>query len=285
MLEHPDIAGVNFVGSTPVAKHVYEHGCKHHKRVQALGGAKNFLVLAGEANIEKSVRAMVDSCYGCAGERCLAGSILIGVGENYEKLKEAVLKEAKKVVVGEGLDPKTTMGPVISLNAKERILADIEQGKKEGADIIFDGSSAVPVDSDGYYLGPYVMDNIKPETLLATKEIFGPVIGLMKVDHLSEAIDIINSSNYANTCSIFTSDGGLVQQFTEEVHPSMVGVNLGVPAPMAFFSFGGSKESFFGDVKVHGTSSIEFFTEKHTTMQRWFTHDHAEELNPHWNQK
>lgn len=281
ILEHPDIVGVNFVGSTTVAKIVYEKGTKNKKRVQALGGAKNYLVMTEHGSIEKSVRAMVDSCYGCAGERCLAGSVLVGVGNVHDSLRSEVIKNAAAVVVGDGLDHKTTMGPVISREAFERINKDIDTAVSEGAKIVFDGRENVP-SGEGYFLGPVVLDNIKPGTLMATKEIFGPVIGLMMVDNLKSAVEVINDSSYANTCSIFSNDGMEVQYFTESVHPSMVGVNLGVPAPMAFFSFGGSKESFFGDIKVHGQSSIEFFTEEHTVMQRWFNLDEDQELNPHW---
>ncbi len=281
IVNHPDIVGVSFVGSTEVAKIVYDKARGNRKRVQALGGAKNFLVMTENASVEKSVRAMVDSCYGCAGERCLAGSVLVGVGNSHEALKNEVIKNAKEVIVGNGMESNTSMGPVISQSALERINSDIEIALKEGAEIVYDGRKSVP-QNGGFYLGPVVLDNVKPGTLMATKEIFGPVIGLMKVDHLSQAVELINSSDYANTCSIFSNDGMEAQQFIDSVHPSMVGVNLGVPAPMAFFSFGGSKESFFGDVKVHGQSSIEFFTEEHTVMQRWFNLDEKQDLNPHW---
>ncbi len=282
ILEHKDISGVNFVGSTHVAKIVYEKCTQNRKRVQALGGAKNFLVITESASVKKSVQAMVESCYGCAGERCLAGSVLVGVGNVFDDLKNEVIRNASEVVVGNGLDAKTTMGPVISKEAFDRINKDIETALSEGAELVYDGRADVP-EGEGYFFGPVVLDNVKPGTLMATKEIFGPVIGLMKVSGLNEAIEIINSSSYANTCSIFSNNGMEAQKFIDSVHPSMVGVNLGVPAPMAFFSFGGSKESFFGDIKVHGKSSIEFFTEEHTVMQRWFNLDASQELNPHWN--
>ena len=234
-----------------------------------------------DAQIEKSVQAMVDSCLGCAGERCLAGAVLVGIGDGYDKMKEEVLRAVKNIKVGDGLSPETTMGPVISLEAKNRILQDIEQAKSEGAECIYEGSEQQRMES-GYFVAPHVFENVKPGSLLATKEIFGPVISLMKVDTLGEAIKLINSSNFANTCSIFTTNGMAAREFSQNVHPSMVGINLGVPAPMAFFSFGGSKDSFYGDVKVHGKSSVEFFTEKLTVMQRWFNEDRNENLNPHW---
>ena len=281
LLESEDIKGISFVGSTPVAKYIYEKGCAHKKRVQALGGAKNFLVMTPDAQIEKSVQAMVDSCLGCAGERCLAGAVLVGIGDGYDKMKEEVLRAVKNIKVGDGLNPETTMGPVISVDAKDRIIQDIEQAKAEGAECIYAGESQETLDK-GYFVAPHVFENVKPGSLLATKEIFGPVIALMKVDTLGEAIKLINSSDFANTCSIFTTNGMAAREFSQNVHPSMVGVNLGVPAPMAFFSFGGSKDSFYGDVKVHGKSSVEFFTEKLTVMQRWFNEDKNENLNPHW---
>ncbi len=278
--DHKDIKGVSFVGSTPIAKHVYQRGTSNGKRVQALGGAKNFMVILPDAAMEQSVAAMVDSCYGCAGERCLAGSVLIGVGDAYHKMKELVVANAKKVITGDGMDSKVSLGPVISKQAKARILADIETAMKEGAELLVDGRN--PKNDKGYFVGATVLDKVKPGTLMATKEIFGPVIGLMQVKTMDEAIELLNSSNYANTTSIFTSNGGAARQFISKVHPSMVGVNLGVPAPMAFFSFGGSKDSFFGDVKVHGSSACEFFTERHTSMIRWYEEGMNDAVSPMW---
>ena len=171
LIDHPDIEGLSFVGSTPVAQHIYEQGHMKHKRVQALGGAKNFLVLMDDAPMEKSVRAMVDSCYGCAGERCLAGSVLVAVGDRaYQSLREKVVTAAKEVIVGDGLDPKVTMGPVISLEARERINQDIETAVSEGAELIYDGRTKI---EKGYFQGPVVLDNVLPNTMMATKEIFG----------------------------------------------------------------------------------------------------------------
>lgn len=282
LLVHPKVKGISFVGSTPVARHVYTTGTAHGKRVQALGGAKNFLVILPDAPMEKSVQAMVESCLGCAGERCLAGATLIGVGDAYPKLKELTIKYAKKIVVGDGLDPKTTMGPVITAKAKERILNDIETGIREGAELVLDGRNIKVPGLNGHFIGPTVFDKVKPGTTLTTKEIFGPVIGMMQTKNLDEAIHIINDMNYANTASLFTSNGAAARYFISKVHPSMVGINLGVPAPMSFFSFGGSKESFFGDIKAHGTSSVDFVTEKHISMIRWFSDSIEDIASPHW---
>jgi malonate-semialdehyde dehydrogenase (acetylating) / methylmalonate-semialdehyde dehydrogenase len=286
LCDHPEVEGVNFVGSTPIARHVYTRSTATGKRVQALGGAKNFMVLLPDAVMDQSIKAMVDSCYGCAGERCLAGSILVGVGEAYDKMKELVLSEMKNVVVGNGLDARTTLGPVISKAAQDRITADITTAVSEGAELLIDGRN-VKVDGheEGYFMGPTVLDKINPGTLMATKEIFGPVIGLMKVESLDGAIEMLNSSEFANTTSLFTTNGGAARKFINQVVPSMVGINIGVPAPMAFFSFGGSKNSFFGDIKVHGNSSVEFFTEKHTSMIRWYEKGIDASLSSIWGTK
>ncbi|MBT3586049.1 MAG: CoA-acylating methylmalonate-semialdehyde dehydrogenase [Halobacteriovoraceae bacterium] len=283
LCDHPEIEGLNFVGSTPIAKHVFTRGSACGKRVQALGGAKNFMVVLPDAVIDQSVRAMVDSCYGCAGERCLAGSVLVSVGDAYGKVKEQVLKEVQKVRVGDGLRPETTLGPVISKSARDRISADINTAISEGAELLVDGRGIkVEGNENGYFLGPTVLDKVKPGTLMAEKEIFGPVIGLMQVDTMDDAIELLNGSEYANTTSLFTTNGGAARKFLDEVAPSMVGINLGVPAPMAFFSFGGSKASFFGDIKVHGGSAVEFFTEKHTSMVRWYEEGIEAAVCPIW---
>ncbi|PKN45837.1 MAG: methylmalonate-semialdehyde dehydrogenase (CoA acylating) [Deltaproteobacteria bacterium HGW-Deltaproteobacteria-17] len=279
ILTHPGIKGISFVGSTAVAKHIYSTGTAHGKRVQALGGAKNCLVILPDASMEKSVQAMVESCYGCAGERCLAGSVLVGVGPAYNKMKELAVKYAKDIVVGDGMDPKTTMGPVVTAAAKQRILDDINKAIEEGAELILDGRPLASM--KGNFIGPTIFDHVKPDSILATKEIFGPVIGLMQVKDLDEAIALINSSNYGNTASLFTSNGAAVRHFIQNVHPSMVGINLGVPAPMSIFGFGGSKDSFFGDIKGQ-IESIDFFTEKHISMIRWFSEDLTDVSSPHW---
>lgn len=279
ILKHPLIKGVSFVGSTPVARHIYSTGTAHGKRVQALGGAKNCLVLLPDAAMEKSVQAMIESCYGCAGERCLAGSLLVGVGPAYPKMKELAIKYAGEIIVGNGLDPKTTMGPVVTARAKERILKDIEEGVREGTEIVLDGRGLAKM--KGNFIGPTIFDRVKPDSIIATKEIFGPVIGCMQVKDLDEAIELINSSNYGNTASLFTSNGAAARYFIQRVHPSMLGINIGVPAPMSVFGFGGSKDSFFGDIKGQ-IESLDFFTEKHISMIRWFRDNMNDIASPHW---
>lgn len=267
--EHPGIKGVSFVGSSPVAQYVYETSARTGKRVQALGGAKNFLVVMPDADLEKTVSILVESCYGCAGERCLAGSSLVFVGEAYEKFKEPVLNRIKAIKVGNGLEPDVEMGPVISKQHKAKVISYIEKGIEEGAEILLDGRTGYE-NSKGYFLGPTVFDNVKPEMVIAREEIFGPVLCLIKVDELKDAINIIVNHPLGNTTSIFTSSGKSAREFAYSVEPSMMGINIGVAAPMAYFSFGGAKGSFYGDLKAHGKNAIDFYTDRKVVISRWF---------------
>ncbi|OFY64775.1 MAG: methylmalonate-semialdehyde dehydrogenase (acylating) [Bacteroidetes bacterium RIFCSPLOWO2_02_FULL_36_8] len=267
---HPLVKGVSFVGSSPVAKHVYETGCKHGKRVQALGGAKNFLVAMPDANIDVAAKVMCDSGFGCAGERCLAGSVILAHKDIYPRLRDKVVSIAKTFKVGNGLYPDTGMGPVISKVHKEKVLRYIETGIKEGATLLMDGRNVtVPGHENGFFLGLTIFDNVKPEMTIAKEEIFGPVVCIIKVEDLDHAISIINSNPYANTSSIFTDSGSAAREFSYKIDIGMIGINLGVPAPMAFFSFGGAKESLFGDLKAHGKHSIYFYTDTKTIVSRW----------------
>lgn len=268
LCSHPDIKGVSFVGSTPVAKHVYELGTRHGKRVQALGGAKNVMVVLPDAALDSSVKTALESIIGCAGQRCLAGSVVLGVGTIYNELQESMVRHAREVKTGDGSDPTSDLGPLISKAAVDRVKGLIQSAIDEGAKVLLDGRTGVS-DLPGYYLKPTVLAGVTQNMRIAKEEVFGPVICLGHVNTLDEAISWINSSGYANTTSLFTSSGAAARQFSYEVEPSMIGLNIGVPAPMSFFSFGGSKDSFFGDVKVHGTSCIEFYTDAKVTIQRW----------------
>lgn len=269
--EHPEIAGVSFVGSSRVAKHVYESCAKAGKRVQALGGAKNFIVVMPDAELERSVQNVAESVYGCAGQRCLAGSVIVGVGEAYEPLREALLAAAKRVVVGDGAKPEVTMGPVVSAAARDRILGCIQNGVDEGAKLLLDGRGAeVPGYPNGYWVGPTVFGEVRPEMSIAGEEIFGPVACLMRAKDLDEAITLANRSPYGNASSIFTSSGKAAREFQHRINAGMVGVNVGVAAPMAFFPFGGQKQSLFGDLKAHGPTAIDFYTERKMIISRWF---------------
>ncbi len=278
LCQHPQVKGISFVGSTPVAKHVYTLGCAHGKRVQALGGAKNVMVvlpdsLQSETWKKRTLHTAVESVIGCAGERCLAGSVILSVGDKaYEAFQAGAVAAAEKIRVGDGLETNTDMGPVISQAAKESICGLISRALGEGATLLFDGREGVD-DMPGYFLRPTVLANIQPHMEIAQKEVFGPVILLGKVDSLDAAIAWINAIPYANTSTLFTTSGAAARKFAYEVDPSMIGINIGVPAPMAFFSFGGSKESFFGDLKVHGKQSIQFFTDTYTTLYRWYDSD------------
>ena len=270
---HPLVKGVSFVGSTPVAKHVYQTACHQGKRVQALGGAKNVMVAMPDAMEktmgQKSIATAFESITGCAGERCLAGSLVLCIGkETYESFKNGCVTLAKNLVVGSGLDPKTSMGPLISMEAKERVSGLIDRAIKQGAKALYDGREGLEK-LKGYFLKPTILSNIKADMEIAQEEIFGPVVLLAEVESLQNAIDWINALPLANTTTIFTNNGAHARKFASEVDPSMIGVNIGVPAPMSFFSFGGSKESFFGDIKAHGKASVRFYTDTYTTIYRW----------------
>ena len=271
LCEHKDVAGVSFVGSTRIARHVYEAAGKHGKRVQALGGAKNYLLVMPDAVMERAVQNVCDSTYGCAGQRCLAGSIIIGVGEAYEPVKQALLKAAKGIVLGDGMKPETTMGPVVSAAARDRILGLINKGVEEGAKLLLDGRNAkVEGCPDGFWLGPTIFEDVKPGMTIAEEEIFGPVACLMKAKDLDEAIELANASPYGNAHSLYTSSGKAAREFQYRIGSGMLGINIGVAAPMAMFPFGGAKHSFFGDVKAHGQASVEFYTDRKVVISRWF---------------
>ena len=266
---HPDVKGVSFVGSTPVAKHVYVTGTSHGKRVQALGGAKNFMVVLPDAELDKAAATAYESITGCAGERCLAGSVIVSVGnETAKKMEALVVARAKETVIGNGLDSKVTMGPLISQAAKDRVKGLIQSAIDEGAEVILDGRKDVD-QLPGYFLNATVIKGIKPSMKIAKEEVFGPVVLLAEASSLDEAITWINSSTFANTTTLFTTSGAAARKFSYEVDPSMIGINIGVPAPMSFFSFGGSKDSFFGDVKAHGHRSVMFYTDTKFTVERW----------------
>lgn len=270
---HEDVKGISFVGSTPVAQHIYQLGCSHGKRVQALGGAKNVMVVLpdamGETSKDRTIATAVESITGCSGQRCLAGSLILSVGKRtYEAVQQGTVKAAKNIVVGEGTRSGVTMGPMISREARDRVVGLIDRAVKEGAQVLLDGRQTTD-NRSGFYLNPTVLGGITQGMEIAQTEVFGPVILLGQVESLDNAILWINDLPYANTTTLFTNLGAAARQFVQEVDPSMIGINIGVPAPMSFFSFGGSKQSFFGDVKAHGSDCITFYTEPCTTIYRW----------------
>lgn len=271
ILDHPGIAGVSFVGSSPVAHHVYKRSAESGKRVQALGGAKNFVLVMPDADMARAAQVSTESCFGCAGERCLANSVVLGVGAAYDDIAKRLVDEAKKIKIGDGLEPGVTMGPVISKAHREKVLAYIEKGIAEGATLALDGRGyRDPKNPNGYFLGPTVFTNVKPDMVIATEEIFGPVLCVMKAGTFDEAVEIVKRHELGNASSIFTSSGKAAREYRWRVEPSMLGVNIGVAAPMAFFPFGGAKSSFYGDLKAHGQDSVEFYTDKKVTIARWF---------------
>jgi malonate-semialdehyde dehydrogenase (acetylating)/methylmalonate-semialdehyde dehydrogenase len=269
--DHPGIRGVSFVGSTPVARHVYQRACNAGKRVQALGGAKNFVVVMPDADFDHSIPVITESFYGCAGERCLAGSVLLPVGEAHKEARDRLVEAARSLKVGDGLEPGITMGPVISGNHRERVLEYVDKGVHEGAKLALDGRGLkVEGRERGYFVGPTVFDDVSPDMVIGREEIFGPVAAVRAVKNLDEAFRIMEAHPNANATSIFTSSGKAAREFAHRATASMVGVNIGVAAPMAYFPFGGARDSFFGDLKVHGRDAFEFYTDKKVTISRWF---------------
>lgn len=271
MLRNPDLSGISFVGQTATARYIYQECGRTGKRVQALGGAKNAVVVMPDANLEKGLPSLITSFYGCAGERCLSGSILVSVGEIHDRLKDGFTAAARSMKVGNGLDPSTSMGPVISRGHRERVLGYIEKGLAEGARLILDGRDIqVEGHPDGFFIGPTIFDNVTPDMTIAKEEIFGPVVAMVHVKSLDEAIELINTRGFANAACLYTDSGKVVREFKYRVKPSMIGINIGIAAPMAFFPFGGAGESLFGDLKGHGREVFQFFTDTKVVISRWF---------------
>ncbi|MGH9659519.1 MAG: CoA-acylating methylmalonate-semialdehyde dehydrogenase [Bryobacteraceae bacterium] len=267
LIAHPLVRAISFVGSSPVAKYVYETSAARGKRVQALGGAKNHLVVLPDANLEKSVEAIMASAFGAAGERCLAGSVLVAVGGVAEPLLDLLVSKTRSLRVGEAAAADTEMGPLVTEDHRRRVVGYIEKGVAEGATPVCDGRDRMT--GDGYFLGPTIFDGVTPGMTIAREEIFGPVLSVIRVQDLDEAIGVVNQSAFGNTTSIFTSSGGAAREYASRIEVGMVGVNVGVAAPMAFFPFSGWKSSFFGDLHAHGRDAIAFYTEQKVIMSRW----------------
>jgi len=269
LLHHPLVRAVSFVGSTPVAKYIYTTAAAEGKRVQALGGAKNHLVVMPDADLEKTVDAIIGSAFGAAGERCLAGSVLVPVGEVGDPLLKLLTEKTKAMKIGDGSQPGTEMGPVVTGEHKARIEGYIEKGIAEGATPICDGRPAGR-DRQGFFVGPTIFDNVRPDATIAREEIFGPVLSVIRVKTLDDAIALVNQSRFGNATSIFTGNGKAAREYSARVEVGMIGVNVGVAAPMAFFPFAGWKNSFFGDLHAHGKDAVMFYTEQKVIMSRWF---------------
>jgi malonate-semialdehyde dehydrogenase (acetylating)/methylmalonate-semialdehyde dehydrogenase len=272
LCDHPGIRAVSFVGSTPVAKTVYRRATAAGKRVQALGGAKNFIVVMPDADLDRAMEAITESFYGCAGQRCLAGSVLVPVGGVHAEARDRLADAARSLTVGDGMDAGVAMGPVISARHKDRVLGYIETGIAEGARLVLDGRRH-PVSGrpDGFFLGPTLFDGVAPGMTIGREEIFGPVASITPVQTLEEAVAVMHAHPNANATSIFTSSGRAAREYARLATASMVGVNIGVAAPMAQFPFGGARDSFFGDLKAHGRDAYEFYTDKKVVISRWYT--------------
>ncbi len=270
ILEHPAISAISFVGSTAVAKHVYQTGTLNGKRVQAQGGAKNAVVVMPDADEETTVRIISDSAFGCAGQRCLAASVVITVGKSAETIPAKLIAMARSKKTGYGMASDVDMGPVITRESKDRIEALIQSGIKEGADLLLDGRNiSVPGFENGYFVGPTILGNVSTTSQVYQTEIFGPVLSIIHVNTLDEAIDIINQNRYGNSACIFTSSGSAARKFRHNTLAGNIGVNIGVAAPMAFFPFSGWKESFFGDLHGQSSHAVEFYTQTKVVIERW----------------
>jgi malonate-semialdehyde dehydrogenase (acetylating) / methylmalonate-semialdehyde dehydrogenase len=270
LLEHPDVRAVSFVGSTPIARYVYESAAKHGKRVQALGGAKNHMVVLPDADLEVAADAAVSAGYGSAGERCMAISVVVAVGAIGDELVDAIRSRTEAVVVGPGDDATSEMGPVVTAVHRDRVRGYVDAGVESGATLVVDGRELV-VDGrdDAFFLGPCLFDGVTPDMSIYTDEIFGPVLSVVRVDTYEDAARLLSDNPYANGVAIFTRDGGAARRFEREVDAGMVGVNVPIPVPMAYFSFGGWKQSLFGDTHVHGPEGVRFYTRAKVVTARW----------------
>jgi malonate-semialdehyde dehydrogenase (acetylating)/methylmalonate-semialdehyde dehydrogenase len=269
-LHHPDIKAVSFVGSTPVAKYIYETCAKNGKRVQALGGAKNHAVVLPDADPEFTADALIGAAYGSAGERCMAISAVVAVGEAADPLVAKLRDKAAKLKVGPGHIREVEMGPLVTLAHRDRVKGYIDLGEKEGAKLVLDGRNLkVSGHENGFYLGPTLFDHVTPQMAIYRDEIFGPVLIVLRVRDFDEAIKLVNRNLHANGTAVFTRSGALARRFQHEIEVGMVGINVPIPVPMAFFSFGGWKNSLFGDLHVHGVEGVKFYTRTKTVTGRW----------------
>ena len=268
LLEHPDIAAISFVGSTPIAKYVYESGTKHGKRVQALAGAKNHMIVLPDADIDMAADAAVSAGYGSAGERCMAISVVVAVGDVAEPLVEAIKERLPKVKVGDGFDPSSEMGPLVTREHRDKVASYLDSGPAQGATVVADGRDTAP-DGGGFFLGVSLLDHVTPEMDAYRDEIFGPVLSVVRVATYDEAIELVDANPWGNGVALFTRDGGVARQFQFDVEVGMVGINVPIPVPVAFYSFGGWKNSLFGDRHIYGPEGIDFYTRTKVVTSRW----------------
>ncbi len=268
LLEHPDVAAISFVGSTPIAKYIYATGTANGKRVQALGGAKNHMVVLPDADIGMAADAAVSAAYGSAGERCMAISVVVAVGSSADAMVSAISERTEKLVIGDGTDPASEMGPLITREAQERVASYIDSGEKDGATVVLDGRKN-SFDGDGFFLGCSLLDNVTVDMSVYKDEIFGPVLSVVRVDSLDEGLAMIEKNAWGNGTAIFTRDGGAARKFQNEVEAGMVGINVPVPVPVGYHSFGGWNDSFFGDTTMYGPEGMRFYSRPKVTTTRW----------------
>ena len=272
LLAHPKVEAVSFVGSTPIAQYIYGSGCAQGKRVQALGGAKNHMVVMPDADLEVTVDALMGAAYGSAGERCMAISVAVAVGDIANKLVEMLAERTRALVIDQGMNPKAEMGPVVTAVHRDKIVGYIDAGVAEGAKLIVDGRGLTVAGSEnGFFVGGTLFDDVKPEMKIYKEEIFGPVLAVVRVPDFATALKLVNDHEFGNGVAIFTRDGGTAREFGHRVKVGMVGINVPIPVPMAFHSFGGWKRSLFGDHHAHGPESVRFYTRHKALTQRWPT--------------
>ena len=267
LLEHPDVAAISFVGSTPIARYVYEKATASGKRCQALGGAKNHMIVLPDADVNAAADAAISAGYGSAGERCMAVSMVVAVGDVAQPLVDAIRERIPKVKVGDGMDPASEMGPLVTAEHRDKVASYVENAPGEGATVVVDGREGVP--EEGFFLNPSLLDDVTPEMKAYVDEIFGPVLGVTRVATYEEAVRLVNESPYGNGVAIFTRDGGAARQFQFDVQAGMVGINVPIPVPVAYYSFGGWKSSLFGDRHVYGPEAIDFYTRGKVVTSRW----------------
>lgn len=281
LLTHPDVAAISFVGSTSIAKYVYETGTKHGKRVQAAGGAKNHLIIMPDADLDQSVKALAASAFGCAGQRCMAGSVALAVGKAGDPLVSGLIDYAGSLNVGPtDTNDETEMGPVITADHRNRVADYLDKASDSGGRVVLDGRDIDP--GDGFLLGPSVVDHVTTASPLWTEEIFGPVLSVVRAETLEDAIAIGKSCPYGNGASIFTRDGYAARTFKRHFNAGMIGINVGVPAPMAWLPFTGWNQSFFGDLHIQGTEGVHFYTRQKMTLTRWFESSEDSHVDPVW---
>ena len=272
LLTHPQVSAVSFVGSTPIAKYIHETAGAHGKRVQALGGAKNHMLVMPDADIDQAVDALIGAAYGSAGERCMAVSIAVAVGGAADALIERLSERVPKIKVADGMDPSAEMGPLVTRTHYEKVKGYVDTGVAEGAKLVIDGRGLkVPGREGGFFLGGCLFDDVRPGMRIYNEEIFGPVLGVVRAEDFEEAVRLINSHEFGNGCAIFTRDGDAAREFATRVQIGMVGINVPIPVPMAFHSFGGWKSSLFGDHHMHGPEGVRFYTRYKAVTQRWPT--------------